>query len=98
MPERDSVPPTTTLSTRALASDPEIAALVAIVAGERGLDRRIDHARIQKSGLALAGHLVGVVASRVQILGETEISYLETLEPALRVERLRGFFGLGLSC
>ncbi|UJR81367.1 HPr(Ser) kinase/phosphatase [Sandaracinus amylolyticus] len=98
MPERESVPPATLLPTRALVADPELAALVDVITGERGLDRTIDHPRIQKSGLALAGHLVGVVASRVQILGETEISYLETLAPALRVERLRGFFGLGLAC
>lgn len=98
MPERDSVPPAAPLSTRALVADPELAVLVRVAAGEGGLDRAIDHPRIQKSGLALAGHLVGVVASRVQILGETEISYLETLAPALRAERLRGFFGLGLAC
>jgi HPr kinase/phosphorylase len=42
--------------------------------------------------------VVGVVASRIQILGETEISYLESLPADVREERLRGFFALGLSC
>jgi HPr kinase/phosphorylase len=69
-----------------------------LVAGEAGLDRPISHPRIQKSGLALAGHLFGVVPSRVQILGETEIRYLEVLQADVRRERVRAFFALGLSC
>lgn len=98
MPAAPSVPPAPALTTRALALDPALAPSLRVVAGEGGLDRPVSHPRIQKSGLALAGHLVGVVASRVQILGETEVSYLEALEPATRAERLRAFFGLGLSC
>lgn len=86
------------LVTRALIADPALAPLLRVVAGEGGLDRQVSHPRIQKSGLALAGHLVGVVSSRVQILGETELTYLEALAPELRAERLRGFFGLGLAC
>ncbi len=72
--------------------------LLALVAGERGLDRRIDHPRIQKSGLVLAGHAHGIVATRVQILGETELSFLESLEPVVRRERVKGLFALHLSC
>lgn len=87
-----------TLTTGALISDPELAPLLRVVAGARGLERHISHPRIQKSGLALAGHRVGVVGSRVQILGETEISYLETLSPELRAERVREFFEQGLVC
>ncbi|MDQ3032593.1 MAG: HPr(Ser) kinase/phosphatase [Myxococcota bacterium] len=99
MPEPASIPPPApTLSTRALITEPELASVLRVAAGEGGLDRAVSHPRIQKSGLALAGHLVGVVASRVQILGETEISYLETLDASVRADRLRAFFGLGLAC
>jgi HPr kinase/phosphorylase len=87
-----------TLTTEALIVDVALAPLLRVVAGARGLARHISHPRIQKSGLALAGHRVGVVGSRVQILGETEISYLETLSPTLRAERVREFFGQGLVC
>lgn len=69
-----------------------------LVAGEQGLDRPITHPRIQKSGLCLAGHFHGLVPTRIQILGETEISYLETLEPGARLRSVEGFFSLGLSC
>lgn len=72
--------------------------IVDIAAGAEGLDRILDHPRIQKSGLVLAGHAQGIVPTRVQVLGGTEISYLSGLEPALRLERLRGFFELSLSC
>ena len=46
-----------------------------------GLDRPLRHPRVQKNGLALAGHFHGVVPTRVQVLGETELSYLESLTP-----------------
>jgi HPr kinase/phosphorylase len=53
---------------------------------------------VQKSGLALAGHFYGVVPSRVQVLGETELSYLDSLSGEGRGLAARGFFALGLSC
>jgi HPr kinase/phosphorylase len=53
---------------------------------------------VQKSGLALAGHFHGVVPTRVQVLGETEISYLEAMTSEARSNAARGFFSLGLSC
>jgi HPr kinase/phosphorylase len=52
---------------------------------------------VQKGGLALAGHFYGVVPSRVQVLGETELSYLDALGGEARSVSARGFFSLGLS-
>lgn len=72
--------------------------MLRLVAGEAGLARPIEHPRIQKNGLVLAGHHHGVVPTRVQILGETEMSFLETLGDDLRAERVRGLFSLQLSC
>ena len=53
---------------------------------------------MQKSGLALAGHYHGVVPTRVQVLGETELSYLDAIGGEARSMAARGFFSLGLSC
>jgi HPr kinase/phosphorylase len=78
-------------------ADPQVAAGMRLVAGALGEGRVLDHPRIQKSGLVLAGHVHGIVPTRVQILGETEISYLETLDPPIRRARLELFLGLGLS-
>jgi len=69
-----------------------------LLAGSAGLFRRITHSRIQKSGLALAGHYHGVVPTRIQILGETELSFLHQLSPAQREDAARGLFALELSC
>lgn len=84
--------------TAELLAAPEVAPTTRLVAGEAGLDRRITQPRIQKSGLALAGHVHGIVATRVQVLGETELSYLATLEPEMQLARARQMFALELSC
>jgi HPr kinase/phosphorylase len=69
-----------------------------LVGGGAGLGRRVTHTRIQKSGLALAGHYHGVVPSRIQILGDTELSYFNSLAPEQQSQAAGGFFGLELSC
>ena len=80
-----------------LLAEPRLEHILQLVAGEDGLERAIDHPRVQKPGLALAGHTHGVVPTRVQILGETEITYLESFDRAEQAERLEGLFSLGLS-
>jgi HPr kinase/phosphorylase len=69
-----------------------------LIAGESGLARPIRHPRVQKNGLALAGHFHGVVPTRVQLLGETELSYLAALPEAERSIAVRSYLALGLSC
>jgi HPr kinase/phosphorylase len=81
-----------------LLSDRGLGVELKLVAGERGLQNSITHPRIQKCGLALAGHFHGVVPSRVQILGETEISYLEGLTSEARARALGAFLRLHLCC
>jgi HPr kinase/phosphorylase len=80
-----------------ILAEPRLAPLVRLVSGEDGLERVIDHPRVQKPGLALAGHMHGVVPTRVQILGETEITYLETLDEAEQAKRAELLFALNLS-
>lgn len=86
------------VTVRTLLSDPALSLNVQIVAGESGLERIIDHPRVQKSGLALVGHLHGVVSTRVQVLGETELSYVESLRPEEQVRAAGHLFSCGLSC
>ena len=66
--------------------------------GAKGLDRRVTEARIQKPGLALAGFTYHLHADRVQILGETEVTYLRTLAPDARRTAVRKVCIEGLSC
>ncbi len=52
-----------------------------LVAGAPGLGRTIALPRIQQPGLALAGFLPQLHPDRVQVLGNSEISFLATLDP-----------------
>ena len=83
---------------RALINDPGLGVELTLLGGEAGLDRTIRHPRIQKSGLALVGHFHGIVPSRVQILGQTELSFLHRLSVEDRRRSLHGFFRLELCC
>jgi HPr kinase/phosphorylase len=60
-------------------------------AGEDGLDRRITGADISSPGLVLAGFTDRLPRRRSQVLGETEIMYLRSLDADRRSEVLRGF-------
>src|SRR5215469_7771900 len=91
----DSIPQ---LTVRQLVEDERLSIKLRRIAGEAGLERPLRHPRVQKSGLALAGHFHGVVPTRVQVLGETELSYLDSLSNDARSVASRGFFSLGLSC
>ena len=86
------------LTVREMIDDPDLAVPLRRLAGETGLDRPIRHPRVQKNGLALAGHFHGVVPTRVQVLGETELSFLDSLDGEARGVAARGFFSLGLCC
>ena len=53
------------------------------------LRNQILHSRVQKPGLAFAGHYPYIKPGRVQIIGESEVTYLATLARAERRERFR---------
>jgi HPr kinase/phosphorylase len=91
-------PPMVDVTVAELIDDPRLGIKLTRLAGDAGDGRPIRHPRVQKSGLALAGHYYGVVPTRIQVLGETELSYLETLTPEQRGQAARGYFSLGLSC
>ncbi len=82
------------ISVADLIADPALGLPVVVHAGRGGLERRVLGARVQKSGLALVGHFHGVEAWRIQILGATEVSFLERLAPAERQRACDGFAGL----
>ena len=68
------------------------------LAGRAGLHREIDHTRVQKYGLALTGFVSFVHKRRVQILGNTEISFLRTLDDEARLAACRAFASMGIAC
>lgn len=82
------------ISVGELIEDPALGLSVEVHAGRAGLDRRIRNARVQKSGLALVGHFHGLESWRIQILGATEISFLDSLDAEGRQRACEGFASL----
>jgi HPr kinase/phosphorylase len=52
-----------------------------------GIDRKIEEPAVNRPGLALSGFLTYFAQKRIQVLGNSEISYLKGLDQATRVER-----------
>jgi HPr kinase/phosphorylase len=78
---------------------PEHAGLpLELVGGGRGLERRIASPHIQKTGLALAGFDEYLHPGRVLVFGESEIRFLETLNPETRQHALAAAFARDIPC
>lgn len=73
------------LSIQDLLDEAEYGLELRLLAGAGGLGHRVSSHRIQKPGLALTGYTRHLHPARIQVLGNTEISYLEQLSE----ERLR---------
>jgi HPr kinase/phosphorylase len=69
-----------------------------LLAGRRGLDRPITNPYIQKTGLALAGFHEYLQPGRVLIYGESEVRYLEGLDPGARRHALAQSFATAVPC
>jgi len=57
-----------------------------------GLNRPVGNAEVSSPGIVLAGYVKRFSAERLQVLGETEITYLASLNPAERKKILELFF------
>jgi len=57
-----------------------------------GHDRAVGNAEVSSPGLVLAGYVKRFSAERLQVLGETEITYLSSLSPSERKKILDLFF------
>lgn len=63
-----------------------------------GLDREITSPEASSPGLVLAGYINRFPYQRIQVLGETEITYLQSLNEAPRAAHLEQFFGFPIPC
>jgi HPr kinase/phosphorylase len=69
-----------------------------VVSGAEGLDNTVSRPEIQMPGLALAGFLEYIHPGRVQVLGKSEITYLEERGPAERSRIVSQICRHGVSC
>ncbi|WLR55626.1 HPr(Ser) kinase/phosphatase [Mesobacillus subterraneus] len=59
-----------------------------LVSGEEGINRPITTTDISRPGLEIAGYFEYYPAERLQLLGKTELTFFEKLNPRDRVERM----------
>ncbi len=69
-----------------------------LMAGRKGLNKRITHSQVQKMGLALTGFVKFIDPKRVQIIGNTEMSYFRTMLPDQQEKVIHEICRLDLSC
>jgi len=86
-PGKSTTPPPAVLVSELLGDELSDLKLT-LISGEQHLDNRITHPRVQKPGLAFAGYYDYIKPGRAQIVGESELAYLKTVDPAERAERL----------
>jgi len=63
-----------------------------VLAGFQGMGRPVLISDVNRPGLALSGYLEYFASDRVQVLGNTEIHFMETLAPSMLQSRLDRMF------
>lgn len=69
-----------------------------LMAGRKGLEKTITHSQVQKMGLALTGFVQFINPERLQIIGNTEMAYFNTLTPEMQEKVIHQMCSLPLSC
>jgi HPr kinase/phosphorylase len=86
------------LSIQDLLDDTDYGLGLTLLTGVRGLENRVFSSRIQKPGLALAGYTEHLHPDRIQVLGNTEISYLSQIDDRLASDSVRLLCSFPISC
>jgi HPr kinase/phosphorylase len=81
-----------------LEQDKEFHLGLTLMAGRKGLKKRIIHPQVQKMGLAMTGFTQFINPERLQVFGNSEIVYFRTLGPELQEKVIRKICSLDLSC
>src|SRR3989338_6098658 len=69
-----------------------------LAAGKGGLSKKIMITQIQKPGLALTGYTANIQPGRIQVLGNSEIHFLNSLPAAKCAATLRKICGINIAC
>jgi len=71
---------------------------LSLVTEPETLNRKLNSPHINRPGLALAGFLEVFVSDCIQILGETEVHYLQSLNEETMLQRVRDVFKTDIPC
>ncbi len=85
------------ITIRELLAEQGSAMKMKLLAGEAGLERYIDHPRMQKPSLAFAGFIEHLNEHRLQVIGQTELHYLATRPPEEQRKVVDAVFDLRLA-
>ncbi len=69
-----------------------------LVGAEVGFSRKISEPSVNRPGLALSGFFTYFAYKRIQVIGNSELSFLETLEPRLREARFSQLCSWDIPC
>ncbi|MBW7934770.1 MAG: HPr(Ser) kinase/phosphatase [Gemmatimonadaceae bacterium] len=86
------------LTVRGLVERMGEALALTVLGSPEGLSREIPTSDASGPGLVLAGYTGRFVHQRVQVLGETEITYLQSLDLDTRRQNLRTYFSYPIPC
>ncbi len=86
------------LSIQELLGEKEAGLDLELLAGFSGVGNIICVPRIQKPGLALAGYTPSLHANRIQVLGSTELTYLNQLPPKAVETNIRKLCDISICC
>jgi len=81
-----------------LEKDREHRLELTLMAGRKGINKKITHSQVQKMGLALTGFIQFINPERLQIIGNTEMAYFKTLAPGVQEKVIHQICSLSLSC
>jgi len=81
-----------------LEKDREHALGLTLMAGHKGLGKKITESQVQKMGLALTGFIKYVNPERIQIIGNTELAFFNTLDPGTQKDVIHKICSIDLSC
>jgi HPr kinase/phosphorylase len=87
-----------TLTVRDLVTEKRHSLQLEALTGDTGLDRPITVPEISSPGLVLAGFSARFMAKRLQVLGETEVTYLRALSDEERRQTVDRFFARDVPC
>ena len=84
------------LSVREFVQQRQESLSLELLTGDAGLDRVIEEPNLSSPGLVLAGYADRLPHGRIQVLGETEVTYLVSLPQDRLQKTLDAFFGLDI--
>lgn len=87
-----------TLTIQDLLDETEYGLELTLLGGAAGLGYQVSSPRIQKPGLALTGYTEHLHPDRIQVLGNTEISYFSQLEPQAAQAHASALCAFPISC